>query len=59
MATGDVTLTVVGTYFNSTIAAGVTGANVGAQAESAKTATLHFIPMANGQILVVKEARAA
>ena len=59
MATGDVTLTKVGIFRDSTIAAGVTGANVGAQAESAKTSTLHFVAMPSGDILVLKEARAA
>jgi hypothetical protein len=59
MATGDITLTVVGTYFNSTIAAGVTGQNVGAATEGTSTATLYFVPLNNGQILVLKGARAA
>lgn len=59
MATGDVTITVVGVFKDTTIAAGVTGQNVGAQAEGSKTATLHFIPWGHGQVLVIKEARAA
>ena len=59
MATGDVTLTKVGVFKDTTIASGVTGANVGAQAESAKTSTLHFVYLGNNDILVLKEARAA
>ena len=59
MATGDVTVTVVGLFTQQTIAAGVTGANVGAATNATETATLSYVPLANGQILVLKEARAA
>ena len=59
MATGDITLTVIGIYSQQTIAAGVTGANVGGATEGASTATLYFVAMNNGQILVLKGARAA
>ena len=56
---GDITLTVIGIFNRDDIAAGVTGANVGAQTASAQTATIIYIPMEHGQILVCKEARAA
>ena len=58
MAAGDVTLTVVGVFTKETIAAGVTGANVGAQAAGSQTATLIYVPMQFGQVMVLKEARA-
>lgn len=59
MATGDITLTKVGVFTDTTIAAGVTGANVGGATEGASTATLYFVPMAGGQVMVLKGARAA
>ena len=59
MATGDVTLTKVGIFDDTTIAAGVTGSNVAAETEAAKTATLHFVYLGANQILVLKETRAA
>jgi hypothetical protein len=59
MATGDITLTKVGIFKDSTIAAGVTGANVAAQKQSDITSCLHFVYLGNGDILVLKEARAA
>lgn len=59
MATGDITLTKVGIYKDSTIAAGVTGANVGAATRKDEVSTLHFVYLGNGDILVLKEARLA
>ena len=59
MAAGDVTLTVIGVYDDTTIAAGVTGANVGTQDAASQTATIVYIPLAGGQVLVCKEARSA
>lgn len=59
MATGDITLTKVGTFDSETIAAGVTGANVGAATEGTSLSTLYFVYIGNGQTMVFKGARAA
>jgi len=59
MATGDVTMTLVGVYATEDLKAGVDGQNVGTQDAASQTATLHFVGIGNGQVAVYKEARAA
>jgi hypothetical protein len=59
MATGDITLTVVGIFTQQTIKAGVDGQNVGTQDAASQTATIKYVPLEHGQILVLKEARSA
>jgi len=53
MATGDVTLTKIGVYFDTTIAAGVTGGNLkNAYLSGSK---FFFVPMNEGQVMVLKQ----
>ena len=59
MVTGDLTVTKIGVFKDTTIAAGVTGQNCGAATAGAETATFIYVPFSDGQILVLKQARAA
>ena len=61
MATGDTTLTNLGTYSLSSAAlkTKIDAQNVGAATAGTETDTLHFIPAGEGQVNVVKVARAA
>lgn len=54
MAVGDTTVTKVGVYSDTTIAAGATGQNLGALQLSG--ARLEFVAMPNGQVMVLKVA---
>jgi len=59
MATGDVTMTLVGIYATEDLKAGVDGQNEGTQDWASRTADLVFVGIGNGQIAVYKRARAA
>lgn len=54
---GDVLVTKVGVFKDTTVKAGVDGQNVVAQTENNKQATIHFISLPSGQVLVLKELR--
>ena len=54
MAVGDVTLTKVGVYFDTTIAAGGTGQNLGTAYLSGTR--LIYVPMGSGQVMILKES---
>ena len=53
MAVGDVTLTKVGVFYDTTIAAGCTGQNLGNLLISG--GELIFVSLNNGQVLVLKK----
>lgn len=59
MAVGDLTWTKIGTFFDSTIVAGLASLNSGAATAKDDTTSFFFIPLENGQIMVMKAVRAA
>jgi hypothetical protein len=59
MAVGDLTVTSLGVFKDTTIAAGMAGQNSGAATAGADTTDFRFIPFENGQVLVLKIVRAA
>ena len=61
MATGDITMTLIGIYSASSAAlkTGVDGQNEGAEVAGSAKADIIFIPMTNGQVAVWKKLRAA
>jgi len=54
MAIGDVTLTKVGVFYDTTIAAGITGQNLPGTVYLSG-ARFIYLPIGNGQTLVLKE----
>jgi len=53
MATGDATITKIGVFADTTIAAGATGQNLkNAYLSGSK---FFFVPMNNGQVMVLKQ----
>ena len=61
MATGDITMTLIGIYGANSAAlkTGVDGQNEGAETLSGTKAEIIFIPMTAGQVAVWKKLRAA
>lgn len=53
MTTGDVTLTKIGVYRDTTIAAGGTGQNLGGKQLSGSQ--LIYVPMGSGQVMILKQ----
>lgn len=61
MATGDVTATQLGVYniSGAALLTALSAMNVGAATNATETATIHLVPHGNGQVSIIKLARAA